>query len=317
LNNGHVNATQVLIDSGADLNKSTMFDRTMLISAAKGGCVEFVRMMIDAGTIDVNTKDKFKRTALSEASDPTIVRLLLSAKADTSLGPALNMSAQNHQPASVKMLLDAGADVNCMIVYHTPLCTAVSTQCEDEKIDDKIAVINLLVDAGASLLRVDRISNSALQICITKWPAQPRVAAALLARDPTLLELRDGTGKTPLQVAVTIKSVEMVRFLISAGADVHKCDKFGVPIVSLAMRRPSYSPTSRTLDTLLLMRETLDVLLAAGADPTACDANGKTAVMEALSPMQALSLDCIIPEESCTRFIAYFSEAILRRAASM
>lgn len=111
---------QALIKAGADVNVQDEKGNTALRYAAGAGNYESVRILLESGA-DVNAKNSEGRTALMSAAtfkfNLAMVQLLLDFKADVNAQnddgyTALMQAADWGNTKVVKLLLDAGADVN-------------------------------------------------------------------------------------------------------------------------------------------------------------------------------------------------------------
>jgi ankyrin repeat protein len=288
LRGGHREIAMVLIDDGAEL-KATPESLTMLMAAAEGGCVDLVTRSLDLGH-DVNavvSANSEVDTALSLASNPDVVRVLLDAKADVSLGPSLKTACAKSNPSSVKMLLDAGANADHTTKsWGTPLCSVLSAPKAAVSFDDEISVINLLLDAGARTRNIDPNGDSALHVWARATWSRPEsiaVAKVLLERDPGLLDCRGAGGETPLMAAMKSKRrMHELEFLVEAGADVNAKDASGNSVLAISlMYNGSQAVFMREYRKFLATQQ---LLLAAGADPFDCDRLGRTAAMILFNP---------------------------------
>jgi len=153
-----------LISKGADLKAVDGMKTTVLTAAAQGNDTETIRMMVNAG-LDVNAPDVLGMTPFIYAAangNTAAVEMMLargarvnhaSAPASNSVknGPielgsftALLTAAPFGPPELIKMLLDAGADVNARDVRGmTPLMLAVATDRADPEI------VKMLLGKGA------------------------------------------------------------------------------------------------------------------------------------------------------------------------
>jgi hypothetical protein len=73
----------------------------------------------------------------------------------------------------VKALLDAGAEANRQGVGEAALYHAVYAECPEGRVNDKIALINLLLDAGADACDVDD-GQSVLHMCTDIYTSRER-----------------------------------------------------------------------------------------------------------------------------------------------
>lgn len=89
-----------------------------------------------------------------------------------------------------------------------------------------------------------------------------------LVEDGVVLECRTEHEETPLMLAAWNGHVDLVRFLIVAGADVHATDVEGVDGLIGAGSRPGTAPV-------------LETLLTSGAHVDRRDASGRTALIHA------------------------------------
>jgi ankyrin repeat protein len=283
LKGGHVDVVKTLIDTAGPeaMNKPCFTEGSLLVHAAEGGSAAAVALLLRHGA-DVRARSHGK-TALSQASDPAVVRLLLDSGAAVhgdGGGEALVQACKRLQPESVRLLLDAratltvGADAGSGVKV-SPLLCAVNAQCASDCEDDHVAVINHLIDAGA-LDHVNSDPYARAELCASMCRvSSARVVETLLRRDPGLLLAVDYTGNNLLLAAVRQGNVEMMRCLIKLGMDVNQRDSRG--------RTPLLYGIALNLGFSL---HTVMALLHAGADATSCSNDGETTLMAAMtSPM--------------------------------
>jgi ankyrin repeat protein len=220
-------------------------------------------------------------TVLSCAGDAATVRELLKRGAEASPHVSkgsisvLRSACLRLDPAAVQLLLQARASVHSGRDGQTPLRYAIHAYCAETRVQDKISVINLLIDAGANT-RGGVYIQPALNICVDAHSdAHPvAVVAALLERDPGLLEDRYMDFITPLQAAVYNQNCNpsVIRALIDAGANVNA--KKRAWETSLVSRLCFNSKIKRDKK-----REILHMLLEASAEAQARDSHGNTQLM--------------------------------------
>src|SRR5690348_12811950 len=115
---GSAEAMKLLLDKGADAKAANQFGSTALMWSVTD--IAKVRMLLDHGA-DVKAVSKQGRTALQLAAlsdhSAEIVRLLLAKGADPKavdgMGmTTLNAAALGNDTATIRLLVDAGVDVN-------------------------------------------------------------------------------------------------------------------------------------------------------------------------------------------------------------
>lgn len=123
--------------------------------ALRGTPPELMRWLIDQG-LDVNTENRFGRTALAEHAnrgDIDKMKLLLDCGADIEVGayPPLFMAAKSHQPDAIRFLIEHGADLhseNRLGHGRTAFKEAVAT-ADTDAVRRVLESIEVLLDAGS------------------------------------------------------------------------------------------------------------------------------------------------------------------------
>src|SRR5437016_1638989 len=117
---GDTKKVQQLLDGGVDVNQRNSEGDSALAEAARRGHLEIVVILLGA-KVDVNGKNKGGWTALHSAyRHRGIMGLLLDARADVNATTpsgnmtALHFASMTFNPECVKLLLDAGANIEAM-----------------------------------------------------------------------------------------------------------------------------------------------------------------------------------------------------------
>ena len=114
---GKEDIVELLIQAGADVNKSIGFNQTPLIKAVYRRHADIVELLLKSGA-DVNETDENGQTPLMKAAwlkDETIVELLIKSRADVNASDQYGNTALLFSWATVnciKLLLQEGACVN-------------------------------------------------------------------------------------------------------------------------------------------------------------------------------------------------------------
>jgi ankyrin repeat protein len=213
-----------------------------------------------------------KYSPLSQASDPAIIKILLEAKANVNPKKgdcALRGACTMLRPDAVKMLIDAGANVNATARGGmTPLLYALEAKCAVEQADDIIQVVKLLLDAGAKTFG----AIPPLHKCTN--PNEPRRLGALkvlLERDQSMAYDVDASGRNVIMCAAMshTKSPSALSVLIDAGVDLNDLGHKDKPALFYVFRY--LDKVWKGMRLPRHVRDCLQMLLRAGADPTILD----------------------------------------------
>jgi hypothetical protein len=259
-----------------------------------------------------------------------MVRLLLDARA--SVNPqqgyqtTLRGACEQLQIDSVKMLLEAGADVN-QGGRHSALYYAVCAECPDDRLSDKMDLINLLFRAGAAAYDDNggpsifhkKLSRERFREVDVDVDISP-VFALLLHRYPAMLHYRDKTGATALlvQLCEIKRSRWIVQALIDAGADLFVRDDKNQSAFYylLSCANVVVDDNGRGTDDVATTRVYLQRLLAAGVDPTVCPDDGNTLLMHLLAKDSRESIfPCCLSDAACSSLMWDILASIASRTA--
>ena len=285
---GHIEAVRLLLDSGADPDAKFNGDDPVTVARDRGN-EEVARLLEDVrsrrGRAAAADSDHPIHIAAS-AGDLDRVRELLDAEptlvhssdraGSTPLHRAVAASAQD----VVCLLLDRGADIHARhgdgrrnefgypAVDFQPIDTALwKGPFWDVRGDTAMA--RLLVSRGATY---DLVIAAAL--------GDLDRVRDLLGEDPARIAEARPSGKRALSSAVQFGHVEIVRLLLDRGADPNWSDGANAP------RGLSLHVAARAGD-----RQTVETLLAAGADPNSyLDSAGNATYVARTAELRALLL---------------------------
>jgi ankyrin repeat protein len=312
---GDLPAVNALLTAGADVNdtKNTASGpTTALMEASSNGQLEVVQALLAAKT-DVNAKrglnSKGPDTALTLASlngHLNVVQALLAAKADVNAGsiPALYYAIAVGNLDIVKVLLAAKPDLDWQdpMMGATALMQALAPfrfylPNQPPSPSGRWDIARLLVEAGANVNVMTKWGVTALKLVAEEnSPRSMAMVQALLAAhadvnggwvgggttglpprlEPLSPSYNRADGYTALGLAASTGSVEVVQALLDANAQ-----RAANPSSVVNAKQPGGN-TPLTIASAKGRSDVVLLLLAAKADVSAADDNGKTALMLAL-----------------------------------
>jgi len=192
----------------------------------------------------LNNNEDLILTLIEEGAD-------VNARDDNDFTP-LHLATSGGNRITVQTLIEAGADVNSrdqdgMI----PLYWAVKTNNEN--------IVKTLIEAGAEVNSRNKYNNTPLH-----WAVEGNGETVhTLIEAGADVNARDENGWTPLNCVASSPCMEIItQVLIDAGADVNTRDKYGMTPLHFAVNYHN--------------EISICALIAAGADPTLVNDEGKT-----------------------------------------
>lgn len=179
---------------------------TELIKAAERGETDRVLALVESG-VDINTTDAKGRTAILAAT-------------------------HNDKQDTVKALIDAGADLNLQDQRNdNPLLYAGA--------EGKLEIVKLMVEAGADTRITNRFGGTALIPAADRGHVE--IVEYLLQHSDVDIDHVNNLGWTALLEAVIlgdggVNHTQIVKLLVSHGADVNLADSDGVTPLQHAKR---------------------------------------------------------------------------------
>ncbi|XP_048884161.1 ankyrin repeat and KH domain-containing protein 1-like isoform X3 [Brienomyrus brachyistius] len=293
---GFVDVVKVLLKEGANIEDHNENGHTPLMEAASAGHVEVARVLLEYGA-GINThSNEFKESALTLAcykGHLDMVRFLLDAGADQEhktdeMHTALMEACMDGHVEVARLLLDSGAQVNMPAdSFESPLTLAAC--------GGHVELAALLIERGANLEEVNDEGYTPLMEAARE--GHEEMVALLLAQGANINAQTEETQETALTLACCGGFLEVADFLIKAGADIELgCS---TPLMEAAQEGhlelvkyllaagANYHATTATGDTALTYAcenghtDVADVLLQAGADLEHESEGGRTPLMKA------------------------------------
>ena len=294
-NFGQVEIIQWLLSLGADVSAADEDGFTPLHGAVMENLAT-AKLLYEAGA-DINARSKTGRTLLYEAAvsgKSQITRWLLSLGADVLAADENGFTplhgAVTKDLATAKLLHEAGADINARSKTGRTLLHSAAYF-------GRVETIQWLLSLGADVLVVEEDGFTPLHEAVTK----DLTAAELLYEAGADINARSKTGRTLLFEAAVNGKSQIVRWLLSLGADVSAADEngfsplLGAVTMDLATAKLLYEAgadinTRNNIGQTLLHGsvyygnvEMAQWLLSLGADVSAADEDGFTPLHRAVT----------------------------------
>nr|RBQ84578.1 hypothetical protein FVER53263_12842 [Fusarium verticillioides] len=248
----NIEITRLLLAHGANACAKDAIGEEIIVYAVKKGNVELANILLSHGA-DPNAESAIKQTILYTAvqsGNADMVGLLLDKGASARL---LNILGTSILEASigmkrfqiVKKLVEGGADVEGTDAHQQPILIKVIRNPFLNN-DEKVEVMNMLMENGASPETVDIIFGLPAICHAVEMPSTP-VVQALLSRAVNT-NVRMLSGQTLLTYSIDVNRQNTVEALLAQGVDVNEVDGLNRTPLKLALMRLDYNLTAKLMD---------------------------------------------------------------------
>lgn len=297
---------QVLLHSGSDVNfpPGPLNGRTALQAAAETGDPDLVKFLLDHGA-DINGPPALQGglTSLEAAAmsgKPDVIRLLVdndSVPTAHLYWIAIHVAAQRGDVPTIKQELERGVHINALCsAEHMPGIRGTLLQAAIE--GGSVSAVQMLLDAGAD---VELVSEGETAICTAIRENNWDIFHLLLLHGAN--PSPPGVRITPLAIATVRGNVDMIRSLLTAGAEVDRLSR--EPDTSQVEADVIATPLFWAFfvcKPCKILKDTSSLLLSFGADPNLVS-EGKSAK---ISPWSVI----------CKFSVAWLAEMLLEYGAN-
>ena len=258
---GHERVVRLLVAQGADPNATDIAGIRPLQYASRRNRSALVEVFIELGARPQTLYDAINADDVVEAWN--LIRLGADVDAPDLSGPPLNLAAAKGFLAMVRILVDAGGDLEAsgdpadarplhMAAMHGHPEIAsflISRGANPNSRDDwgrtplmvaatvgTVEVVDTLLSGGANpTIKDDVYRDTAIHYAAI---AGREDVVALLLADGIPIDFPSGhDGESPLHYAAQYANLELVEFLVEQGADIHRADDAGATPLHYALNR--------------------------------------------------------------------------------
>lgn len=204
-------------DKGFSWSFDVTFDAPVLLQLVKEEPLAADASEADVAKRELQRRDvKFTEGAFRGAvikGDAEIVRLFVEAGMPPDTGDALSSAIDVKSPLVVKVLVDAGADVNALGPYKQSRLLNAASMGDPE-------VVKILLAAGADPNVPNEYGIAPLSVAAEQGHLE--IVKILIAGKADVNAIEQPYGGSAIQVAVLRGHKEIVKTLIDAGTDLRK-----------------------------------------------------------------------------------------------
>ena len=230
--NGYNTISELLLQHGAT-EENYKLDPKSLITALINNEYDRAKEMIN-NNIEINFIQGDFSPLMCSINNIEIMKLLLEKGADVNLKNKSNMTAltiaviSNKQNA-VKILLENNADVNVVsnLNDQTPLMFALQNK--------NLPIIKMLKEKDVDIHAKDSYGNTALMNAITLNSVNMKEVKFLIANTDQI-NMFNNLGMSPLFKAIGLDHIDLVKYLLKNGADIHLKNYRGVTVLDVAKK---------------------------------------------------------------------------------
>ena len=224
------NMLRILMEYNPEVNLIGGSGQTALHCLNSESSVTIIKILVNGGA-DLNIRDAYQDTPICHAVWRSKLEVLeyLAKKAKLDIvggrcGGPLHIACRRSRLCRVKVLVDAGADVNLLDpVEGTPIQSACCSRADSSKEEQDSVIFYLINEANVDLHIIGGLTGCAINAACG-WSDFEVVR--LMLEKGTRIDIRDPMGRMAIHFAAA-KSISNFQLILDSGADVDVADKTG------------------------------------------------------------------------------------------
>ena len=224
------NMLRILMEYNPEVNLIDDSGQTALHCLNSKSSVKIIKILVNGGA-DLNIRDAYQDTPICNAVWRSKLDVLeyLAKKAKLDIvggqyGGPLHIACFRSRLCRVKVLVDAGADVNLLDpVEGTPIQSACCSSSNSSKEEQDSVIFYLINEANVDLRIIGGLKGCAINAACG-WSGSEVVR--LMLEKGTSIDIRDPMGRLAIHFAAA-KSMKNFQLILDSGADVDVADKTG------------------------------------------------------------------------------------------
>ena len=327
--NNSIAITDLLLKSGAKVNRESTQATTALMRAAKSNNFNSVKLLLITGA-NINATNAANKTAINFATQPDVVQLLIDRGADYSIIDAVKIGSINKVNDFIKI---NGIDVNdknllATAIYYNHIDIVKLLIDQGLLINliplaakyKNIEIVKLLINKGMDVNKPYQRTKSTITTALIEAAmvnGNIDVVNVLIDTGADINAVESYLNKTALLMAIEYSDNETIELLIKYKADINHIDNEGNAPIDIATRLnktdivnlliKNGAPNDLTRAIKYGVTDQVEYLLSKSKNIDALDSNGDTALTLAIKENNVNLVKMIINKGANINIISFIN----------
>ena len=327
--NNSIAITDLLLKSGAKVNRESTQATTALMRAAKSNNFNSVKLLLITGA-NINATNAANKTAINFATQPDVVQLLIDRGADYSIIDAVKIGSINKVNDFIKI---NGIDVNdknllATAIYYNHIDIVKLLIDQGLLINliplaakyKNIEIVKLLINKGMDVNEPYQRTKSTITTALIEAAmvnGNIDVVKVLIDTGADINAVESYLNKTALLMAIEYSDNETIELLIKYKADINHIDNEGNAPIDIATRLnktdivnlliKNGAPNDLTRAIKYGVTDQVEYLLSKSKNIDALDSNGDTALTLAIKENNVNLVKMIINKGANINIISFIN----------